>query len=134
MEQKPSDYLVYNVLGSVYYQMGDKQNAQTVWQNGLSIESRFCEFYNNLGVIEAEKGNFQKAVSLFHDSIRRNPFYADAYKNLAVAYYNISEYDEALNYWDKARQLGLREDPVVADAFEQLRKKLEFGLSPNKPL
>ena len=134
LEQKPSDYLVYNVLGSVYYQIGDKQNAQTVWQNGLSIESRFCEFYNNLGVIEAGKGNFQKAVSLFHDSIRRNPFYADAYKNLAVAYYNTSEYDEALNYWDRARQLGLREDPVVADAFEQLRKKLESGLSPNKPL
>lgn len=125
LKQKPDDYVAYNVLGSVYYQLGDKDRAAETWRNGMAIEGRFCEFYSNLGVLEAEKGNLKEAVALFREAIRRNSRYADAYKNLAIANYNEGRYDEALESWDRARQLGMREDRVVADAFEQLRAKLQ---------
>ncbi len=124
LKKDPGDYVAYNVLGSVYYQMNRKNDAEAAWRNGMAVEGRFAEFYGNLGVIEAQKGDLEEALFFFREAIKRNPVNPDPYKNAAVACYNAGQYRDALAYWEKARGLGLREDPVFSETIEKVRRQL----------
>ncbi|MGE5280022.1 MAG: tetratricopeptide repeat protein [Deltaproteobacteria bacterium] len=124
LKEDPRDYVAYNALGSLYYRMNRKADAEAAWRNGMAVEPRFGEFYSNLGVIEAEKGRLGEAIFFFKEAIKRNPRNADAYKNAAVACYGAGRYHEALDYWDKGRALGLREDPGLAQSMERARRQI----------
>ncbi len=124
LKKDPHDYVAYNVLGSVYYRMNRKNDAEAAWRNGMAVEGRFAEFYSNLGVIEAQKGNLEEALFFFREAIKRNPAKPDPYKNAAVACYNAGQYRDALAYWEKAGDLGMREDPVLSEMMVKVRRQL----------
>jgi len=124
LEKDPKNYVAYNVLGSVYYQMNRKNDAEAAWRHGLAVEGRFAEFYSNLGVLEAQKGDLEEAIFFFKEAIKRNPVNPDSYKNAAVACYNAGRYQEALRYWDHMRGLGVHLDPVLSEKMEKARGHL----------
>ena len=124
LKKDPGDHMAYNVRGSVYYQMNRMADAEATWRNGMAVEGRFGEFYSNLGVIAARKGDLEEAIFFFKEAIKRNPKHADSYKNAAVALYNAGHYREALNYWDRAMAVGLRDDPVLSRTMEKARRQL----------
>jgi len=124
LEEDPQDPAAYDLLGSVYYRMNRKTDAEATWRNGLSIDGRFAGFYVNLGALEAEKGNVEEALFFFREAAKRDARSPALYEKAATACYNAGRYREALAYWEEAKQRGAREDPVISKAMEKARRQL----------
>lgn len=66
--------------------------------------------HHNLGVIHAGRHEFKKAEELFLKAVEIDPGYAIAYYNLAVVYKNLGDPIKAVQYRDKAKELGYSRD------------------------
>ena len=124
LKKDPQGAAAYNVLGSVYYRMNRKADAEATWHNGLSSDASFPGLYTNLGALEAEKGDLGEALFFFKEAAKRDPTSPDPYKNAALACYNAGQYHEALSYWERAQELGMREDPLLAGMMEKARRQI----------
>jgi len=124
LKEDPQDPVAYDLLGSVYYRMNRKADAEATWRNGLSIDGRFAGLYVNLGALEAEKGNVEEALFFFREAAKRDARSPASYEKAAIACYNAGRYREALAYWQEAKQRGAREDPVLSKAMEKARRQL----------
>ncbi|MCG2830821.1 MAG: tetratricopeptide repeat protein, partial [Desulfobacteraceae bacterium] len=65
-----------------------------------------------------------KAIGYLKDAIRLDPDYGEAYNNIGAAYRSKGEYDRAIEYYQKALEIGIKklgpEHPNVAGAYNNI--------------
>ncbi len=114
--QYPDDYKLLKTLGEFYYEI----HLQYPHDKWLIKDSCICEnikknflmaFNNNiydyrslfgLGYVYLLENNNQEAIKFLEKSIELNSKYPLSYYNLAYAYFNLKDYDKALNLALKA--------------------------------
>ncbi len=67
-------------------------------------------------------GRNQEAVMACKKALEIDRNYAVAYNNLALAYYYEKRYDLAINYCDKAIELGYKVVPKLLELLKPYRK------------
>ncbi|GMO45767.1 MAG: tetratricopeptide repeat protein [Termitinemataceae bacterium] len=72
----------------------------------LSAQNRDVAYYYNQGRESMSNEDWYSATEDFLECIKINPSYAGAHFSLAECYYELAEYDEALNYVRGARRLA----------------------------
>ncbi len=95
LETSPTAVVLYNNLGSVYWNRGDVDSAARVWEKALTLAPRSATVLNNLGLVYSKRGNLPISVDYFTRAIAAEPNFPDSHLNLGVAYETMGLRDQA---------------------------------------
>jgi len=138
---------VYNMLGIIYHQTGQFNDAIECFKKALSINSHYTEAMLNLSVLYNDLGDYKHAKELVEKFKKENkktsghidPFIksklANKHSEVGDMYRGVGLYKEAVNEYSKALELApvyhdirtkmgvcLREEGKKADALKEFQK------------
>jgi tetratricopeptide (TPR) repeat protein len=123
--EQPSLALAYNNLAVALAQQNEMEEARTVLEKSLEINSLDRDAVYNLATVELSLNNQDRALELFLKALalspedRRNGL---IYNNVAVIYFKKGKYQLSWEFCQKALQAGFK----VNDSFiEELKKKIK---------
>ena len=106
----------YSDIGLIYAQKGDYANSISSYEKGLDIsrillgekDSFTATLYASLGGVYFSKGEINeclsyyiKAITVWEENADSNDSLLSVYRIIGTAYYNQSDYSNALFYWEK---------------------------------
>jgi len=106
----------YRMQGLEQQNIGNLDEAMTLYQKAVGLDSGYAVPYNDLGVIFEAKGFVDRAEESYQKAITIDPDYLSAYSNLALLYENKGQVDKAILYWRKRADLGVPGDPWTLKA------------------
>lgn len=126
LKYTPDNWKFYNELGIEYANIGKNEKAISLYKKALDINQSLCGTYYNLGNAYAAIGKNEEAVSAYKKAIELNPNYAIAYNNLSIVYLHEKQYKSAIEYCDKARELGFI-NTVLLETLKQHRERKKLN-------
>lgn len=110
--QKPSP-ADYNTLGIFYYGQKENERAMRAFENALDIEPHHKAARRNLHQLLREKAfkaladrDFATATAAFEKALRLKPLDAPTYHLMGNGYAQVGEYEKAIGYYLKAREMN----------------------------
>ena len=123
----PNFYSAYYNLGNLYYESHRYDEAIGAYERVIEINPKHIKAYNNLGVAYVGIGQREDAENLFKKAVAMDPKHKMAYGNLAILYFGQQKFDLAVEYYEKAQQLGFS-DPKFLQKINPYRgKSREFA-------
>ena len=95
-QQYPQSLLAYDLLGQVYHQQGQTDQATQVWERCLVHIPSHINAYLNLGLAAAQAGDFLTAIKFYQKATAINPDRADIHNHLAVAFIGLGRIQSAI--------------------------------------
>jgi Tfp pilus assembly protein PilF len=95
LELSPDAYLIRNNLGTVYWQQGDLDKAESAWQRVLAMNPTHADVLNNLGLLASRRHQYAEAVGFFQRAMQSRPSLADPHLNLAETYMKMGQTGQA---------------------------------------
>ena len=93
----PTDARGFGELGFVHLWRNEHDASINAYKRALSLNPNDADLMSDMADVHAFSGQSEQAVALLERAMRLNPFYPDEYLwNLASAYYNIKEYEKAI--------------------------------------
>ncbi|MBN3038157.1 MAG: tetratricopeptide repeat protein [Candidatus Omnitrophica bacterium] len=96
----------HNNVGLAYQAWGKNEEAIPYLEKAIRLRPDDAGAYNNLGSAYGGAGRDDKAIEAFKKAIELKPDYAGAYNNLSLTYFKLKKYPLAVQYCDKAKELG----------------------------
>lgn len=102
------------------------------FEEAIRLNGYYFNAYINLGNCYNNVKDYRKAISIIEEGMRKCTFgvflndnhsTGFAYAQLGVSYDRLDEYEKALNYYKKAKELGA-DDPVLDGNINGLRRRL----------
>lgn len=112
----PENTDALHLLGMIYYQLNDFDQALVYFHKIFYFEPSNCYALFNLGNILRSQGNPDRAEIFFRKAIESNPDFADAYYNLAIILEEKGSFEEAISAYKKSLYL----DPNHADVYNNI--------------
>ena len=122
----PSNPIVQNNLGLVYFIREKSEIAQQHLQRAVDLRSEYTEARNNLSRVLIELGQYDKAISELK-IVLKDLTYTDtskAFTNMGLAYFRRGQYGEAKKYLSQALKTN-RENCLAYTLFG--RSQMELG-------
>ncbi len=123
IESSPDYFDPHCNLGIEYHGRGMYAEAIVEFKRAIEINSRDAGVHFNLGSAYDRNGMFNEAITEYKSALEINPNFAKAYNNLAIVYYIKREYVLAIEYCDKAIELGCRVHPQFLEDLRPYREK-----------
>lgn len=76
----PSDPRVSDLLGCIYFRMGDLRSARRFFEEALRLDPAYARAMTNLGILELASGNLEEASRRFEEALASNPAEYLAYR------------------------------------------------------
>jgi len=86
LKYEPESARISNNLGNLYYNQGDKEQAEFYYRKAVEVEDVFAQPFFNLGAILQSKGDMFGAIQLYEKAIEINPSFYYPYQNLSFIY------------------------------------------------
>ncbi len=102
LTMQPAHDDAHRLLGRIYADMGDMDNAVAEFQAAIALRPGFWQNYHQLGVAYYEKGRFQEAIDAFTRGVELRPDSAPAFQALGTSYHALGNVDEALRNYERA--------------------------------
>ncbi len=99
IELNPNSVGAYINLGTIYYNLGQLDAAESCYQAALSIQPNYALVHFNLGNVFDERNELYKARQHYEDAVRYAPAYADSHYNLALIYEKLGLHGKARHQW-----------------------------------
>jgi DNA-binding transcriptional MerR regulator len=131
IEMNPEAVGAFINLGTVYYNLGQMEAAESCYQSALSIEPDYALVHFNLGNVADEKNDLPRAREHYEEAIRREPAYSDPHYNLALVYEKLGLHGKARQQW--LRYLKLDHQSEWASYARQQLEKTPLRLIPGRP-
>ncbi len=96
----------YYNLGLTYQGLGKHTQALAACKKAIELKPDYAKAYNILAVAYQSLGKSAEAIAFYKKAIALNPHFAAAYSNLSAAYFYEKQYKLAIEYCDKAKELG----------------------------
>ncbi|MBN3038605.1 MAG: tetratricopeptide repeat protein [Candidatus Omnitrophica bacterium] len=106
IELEPAYTQAYNNMANIYKAQGESASAIELYKKALALGYPHAEIYNNLALAYIDIEDIEQAITFYEKALAADPSYAPAYYNLAVAYFRNNKYSLALEYCNKANELG----------------------------
>lgn len=124
-----SDYApAYNVLGLLYMQLKDNDQARRNFERAVSLAPGDSEVQNNFGWFLCQTGQPQDAIGHFMAALK-NPLYATPekpYLNAGICSVKLNQWVAAEEYFRKALQLQPRLSPALYYLAEVAYKRSDY--------
>lgn len=114
----------YNNLGNAYKRLGNSREAIASYKKSMEIDPDYIFPYNSLGVIYHEMGKNEEAIEQLMQASKISPDHGNTYHYLSIVYFNLKQYKLAIQYFDKATDLGITA-PSFSDQLKPFRVKEE---------
>ena len=112
VEQYPSAFIVWNILGAANAGLHQLDAAVESYQRAIIIKPDYPEAFYNKGSALQDQGNLNEAIEAFNKAILLKPKYADAHYNKGNALQKQGHLEEAI----KAYNCAVSIKPDYADA------------------
>lgn len=122
IEINPDYADVYSNLALAYCAINKNEEAIALYKKAIEINPDYADAYNNLGLTYYAINKNEEAIALFKKAIEINPNYAVAYNNLSAVYFHNKQYKLAIEYCDRARELGFA-NPAFLEALKPYREQ-----------
>jgi len=128
--------LAYDDLAACYRQLNDYDNAIKYYQKSLTVFPEGDFALMNLGVVYTLKSDFKTAIDYYEKLITFEPNNAEGYFGAAKNYFQIKEYEKALNYIFIAHRIYTTEnsnyksdsEQILAAMYQQLKAENKESL------
>jgi tetratricopeptide (TPR) repeat protein len=98
--------LLYNKVGVVELQLGQRGYARKYFAQALKIDPQFVSAVNNLGAVALLDKKYKPAVVYFKQALAMDESSASAHLNLAEAWMGLGETDRAMTEYARALELN----------------------------
>jgi predicted O-linked N-acetylglucosamine transferase (SPINDLY family) len=99
--------------GLTLHRQGRLQNAQTIYEKILQIETEHFDALQLLGTIAGQTKDYKEAIKLLSKALLKNPNHAPCYNNLGLSFQGLGHLEQALTSYEKAIAIN----PSYADAY-----------------
>ena len=86
LELSPDAYKIQHNLGTVYWQAGDLDKAESAWRRALALNPEDWGALNMLGVAAMERHHYTEATGFFRLAMEQAPGMGEPHLNLGVTY------------------------------------------------
>ena len=86
LDLSPQAYQILNDLGTVYWDQGAVDNAESVWKRSLAADPSNAVVLNNLGMVAGKRKQYDEALKFFQRAMELRPNSADPHLNLGRVY------------------------------------------------
>ena len=100
------DAVLYNKLGIVELQHGQRGYAHKYFAQALKIDPQYVSAINNLGAVALLDKKYKPAVGYFKQALAIDESSASAHLNLAEAWMGLGEMDRAMTEYARALELN----------------------------
>tara|TARA_Y100000590_G_scaffold291440_1_gene328183 strand:- start:568 stop:2181 length:1614 start_codon:yes stop_codon:yes gene_type:complete len=121
LEINPNAAEVYNNLGMIYKELGDREKALSYIEKAIDINPNIEDAHNILGLIYKDTGEIEKAEAFFNKSIEINAKYVPAYLNLGNLFKSLGEIEKSKKYYQDAININ----PKYFEAYNNLMDLFE---------
>jgi len=97
LAQGEKSFTLFFNTAYIYFSRGQLKKAEFYFKKALSINPQHLNTLNNLGLISQKTGKVGDALKYYEKALTVKKDFAPARYNLARLYYNIRDYDDALN-------------------------------------
>ncbi|MCM8782931.1 MAG: tetratricopeptide repeat protein, partial [Candidatus Omnitrophica bacterium] len=105
---KPDNPFILNMLGEVYYRLGNLEKAKEMFQKIILKSPLFVDAYYNLGFIYNQEGYLQEAEEMLIKAISLDPEDIQAHFELGRVYKKLGRKDKAKEeFWFVLNQIDL---------------------------
>lgn len=109
-----------NALGRAYFQLGDYPKALTAFQQIVEMQPDIGAGYENVGNVYLQEGKYQESIPYFQKALQIQPYFS-TYSNLATAYFNLKQFPEAVNMFEKAAALNPNDTMTIVNLGDAYR-------------
>jgi predicted O-linked N-acetylglucosamine transferase (SPINDLY family) len=100
--KNPNSYILFNILGGVFYEQGQLSQAIENYKKALEIRPNYAEAFNNLGIALYQLNRMDEAIYNYKKAIAIKKDFAIAYNNLAHVLLTFKKPKESLEYYKEA--------------------------------
>ena len=98
----PNEPLIYNVVGAVYKDLQQYDNAIAAFTKAVKLKSDYAEAYNNLGAACHDARRYDDAIFSYGKAIEHNPSFFEAYCNVGSVLSDAGRPKDAIASYAKA--------------------------------
>jgi protein O-GlcNAc transferase len=134
---KPDDFDCLHLIGVIYHQRGDHEQAVRHIDAALKINPLLASAHNNRGNALAELQRSVEALASYDNAIAVEPAYVEAWVNRAITLAQFGRFDEALASYDKAAILRAADAAIWynrGNALKELRRFTEAVASYDRAI
>jgi tetratricopeptide (TPR) repeat protein len=105
---KPSGtpkFMTYYTEAHNYMEKNEPRKAIPLYRKALRAKADFAPAYHEIAVCYQQVGKDSAAIINYEGSITFNPRDVDAYQSIGNIYFMLQNFDEALNWYDKATRV-----------------------------
>lgn len=113
----PSDIVlsvIYKHRGMAYFTQNDHDKALSDFKESFLLDDKSFRSVYYEGIVYSIQGKYAEAVECFTKSLMLNQYQSHAFFRRAAAYYELNEYEQAMNDVAAAQRLGLEDDGLTA--------------------
>jgi adenylate cyclase len=125
VQLNPYYWVNQDALGNAYFQLGDYGKALTAFQQITVLEPDIDVGYENVGVVNLLQGKYQESIPYFQKALQIEPYFT-TYSNLGTAYFNLKEFPQAVEMFEKTAALNPNDTMTavnLADAYRSAGQK-----------
>ena len=121
IKKYPKEYLLFNICGACFSEIGSIELAIENFQKAISIKSDYAEAQYNLGVAYQKINQLDSATEFYQLAISSQHAYPTAHNNLGIIFLNKNQLDSAV----KCFEWAIAYSPNYAEAHNNLGSALQ---------
>ena len=126
-ELLPNNFYVESFWGDILLHKGDFEGSISHYENALNQNSNDIEVTGKCGIAYLNNLNYEKALDYIETYLAKNPTDFIFLSSAGRCKYELNEFDEAIEYWEKA--LDNCEDSSRRHEIEELIRKAKESLA-----
>ena len=90
----------------LHSQAGRHREAIAAFSEVIRRKPAFAEGWNKRATVHYMAGNFKRSLSDCDEVVKRNPYHFGALSGYGQIYFQLEQYDKALEYWRRALEVN----------------------------
>jgi predicted O-linked N-acetylglucosamine transferase (SPINDLY family) len=121
LEQYPDQPDALHLLGVIYHQKGDYNNAIRLISQAIARVGNDWLYHNNLGAAYRHSYQFDLSLSCYRKAVELKPDFAEGYYNIGIVLNEQEKAEESVFYYEKAIEIRPDYDEAVCTLLHQLQ-------------